>query len=131
MLQCLCITLQREPQPDDGVTYARMLAREDGKLDWNLPANTLARRIRAFYPWPGAFTSTMEKSIKLFPPVSVLPSHTEAPPGTVIEISANGVRIITGDGDLVVEQLQLQGRRRMSASEFANGRAIVAGDKLE
>jgi methionyl-tRNA formyltransferase len=124
-------TLQRTPQPKDGVTYARMLAREDGKLDWTLPASTLARRIRAFYPWPGAFTSASEKSIKLFPPVSVLPSHSEAAPGTVVDISANGVRISTGSGDLLVEQLQLQGRRRMSAGEFANGRAVVAGDELD
>ena len=123
-------TLTPTPQPSEGVTYARMLTRDDGKLSWGDTAYNLERRIRGFYPWPGAFTSHDDKTLKLFPPVKTLPSHGNQPPGTIVAISNDGVRIATGDGDLVAKELQLQGRRRMTANELANGRALAVGDIL-
>ncbi len=127
----LAAELTRIPQSGDGATYARMLTREDGRIDWTQSAVRIARRIRAFYPWPGAFTQVGSSILKLFPDLTVQVSHGDAAPGTVIDVSGAGIRIRTGKGDLIVRELQLQGRRRMSAKEFANGRALQPGIRLD
>ena len=122
--------LSPTPQPESGVTYARMLKREDGQVDWSQSARELDRRIRAFYPWPGAYTRHGDKTLKLFPRTTALPAHGSEEPGRIIDISERGVRITTGDGDLLVEELQLEGRRRMTGIELRNGRALSVGASL-
>ena len=85
LLALLADSLSPEPQPADSATYARMLTREDGRLDWSASADSLARRIRGFYPWPGAFTRTNpeDKLLKLFPPV-VVREEQAGPPGAMV-----------------------------------------------
>lgn len=112
------------PQPDDGMTYARMLSREDGRIDWTRSAVELERRIRAFYPWPGAFTRTegedQDRLLKLFPPLSVV----EAPPATDpgdIAVDRDGLIVTCGDGAIRFTEVQLEGRRRMPVATLING----------
>jgi methionyl-tRNA formyltransferase len=106
-----------QPQPDEGATYAPMLKKEDGRLDWALPARELARRVRAFNPWPGAFFEWHEGALK------VLRAHlveAQAKPGEHLvydKLPAVG----TGKGLLVLDEVQPAGKKPMP------GRAFLAG----
>lgn len=106
----------RIPQENALVTYAAKLEREDGRLDWNEPATLLERKIRAFDPWPGAFTvlrdeSGRDRKLKVFR-ASVVDSCSADPANLVIPTKQEAVRL---------EEVQLEGKRRMSAAEFVRG----------
>lgn len=116
------------PQDDSQATYARMLTRQDGRLDWSQSAADIDCRIRGFYPWPGAFAQLPDgKTLKLFPPVEVLGQGGEA--GEVLE-SNDRVVIACQTGAVAVREVQLQGKRRMSAGDFNRGYALAPGLKL-
>ena len=120
----------RTPQDPALVTHCRKLLREHGVIDWTLPADELERRIRAFDPWPGTSTQlTMpdgsRKLLKLFPPVEM--EETSATPGTVISADASGLLVACGQGSLRFQQLQLEGKRRMTAAEFLAGTTLAVG----
>lgn len=130
------------PQPADGVTYARKLSRDDGRMDWALPSGVLDRRIRAFNPWPGAFTTipdasgnaaTLLKIWEALPESASVPA-TDGPstvrPGTVLEAGGDRLRIGTGAGTLRLVTVQREGRRRMSAREFLAGGGLKPGTVL-
>ena len=107
-------------QDESHATYAGMLRREDGRIDWTEPAEKIARRCRAFYPWPGAFTFWDEKRLKVLRarPLSVdVPGET---PGKVVQFNSN-VAVVTGEGLLILDKLQLAGKRPLSAEAFARG----------
>jgi methionyl-tRNA formyltransferase len=107
-------TAPRLPQDSALATYAAKLEREDGRLDWGEPAAVLERKIRAFDPWPGAFAllrddSGRERKLKIFR------SHVEtAGAGSSLWFPA-------GDSALALDEVQLEGKRRMSAAEFLRG----------
>ena len=115
------------PQDESRATYARQLRKHDGRLDWTRPADELARRVRAYNPWPGAFTSWHGEPLKLLR-VRPAPSGS-ADPGAVFLIGGE-VAIGTGHGALVVAQLQPAGRRPMSAGDFVRGAPDFVGATL-
>ena len=117
-------TLQPAPQPAQGVTYAEKLQREEGRLDWSRPAAELARRVRAFAPWPGAYFDHGGERIKVLAADTVTASGA---PGTVLE---GGLTIACGDGALGLTRLQRAGKRPMSAKEFLRGYDIAPGTVL-
>jgi methionyl-tRNA formyltransferase len=109
--------IQPQPQPDEGATYAPMLKKEDGLLDFTRPARELARRVRAFNPWPGAFFEWHAG------PLKVLGAHaveTQAEPGEHA-IHERLPAIGTDDGLLVLDELQPPGRKPMSGKAFLAG----------
>jgi methionyl-tRNA formyltransferase len=113
----------RTPQDPALVTYVPKLEREDGRIDWTLPAAAIERRIRAYDPWPGTFTTVATADgaparLKIFPPATVLPDGP--PPGTV---HADAGRLIVGcgDGALELHSLQPEGGRRMDAAGYLRG----------
>lgn len=116
-------TARRVPQDAMLASYVPKLGRDDGRLDWNLSASALERRIRAYDPWPGTFTIALEggkeKRLKIFPPCSML--EMELSPG---EIAGDDGRLIVGcgEGALELARLQPEGGRRMSASEYLCGK---------
>ena len=121
--------LHPRPQPEEGVTYARQLCKEDGQLDWSRPAAELDRRVRAFTPWPGAFTTWRGRSLKVLR-VAPLPHwRGDAPPGTVVA-PAGGTAVATGEGVLRLEEVQLAGKRPMSIGDFLRGQRDFAGSRL-
>ncbi len=129
--------LQPVPQPKEaGVTYARKLRREDGRLDWLSPAAVLDRRVRAFDPWPGAFTHLPAESSGTPPPQLKIwesrPVAWSGPalPGTVLEARGEDLVVATGEGGLRIVSLQREGRRRMSAREFLAGGGLPVGSRL-
>lgn len=124
------------PQPAEGVRLARKLSREDGALEWRLPAEVLARRVRAFSPWPGAYTlveggegGTSSWVLKVWDAV-VERGASEQPAGQVLAASGDDWVVAAGAGALRLRTVQREGRRRMTAREFLAGGGIRVGDRL-
>lgn len=127
-------SLTPRPQDPAGVTFAPMLRKEDGMIDWARPAPEIERRIRAFTPWPSAFTHWEGKRVKVHgaSPVAAdaAPYGTEAP-GTVVRAGTDGISVATGDGVLLLTELQMEGRKRMPADAFLRGAGLRAGMRFE
>jgi methionyl-tRNA formyltransferase len=120
--------LHPTPQREEEATLAPMIRREEGAIDWRRPAVEIERAVRAFDPWPGAYTGLRGKLLKIHR-AAVDPRTATAAPGSVIE-AADRIRVATGAGSLEILELQPEGRRRMTARELIAGRGIVAGDEL-
>lgn len=118
-----------QAQGDSPTPYARPLRREDGRIQWAEPAELIARKCRAFYPWPGAYTYWDKKEIKILRARSLPAETCSEAPGTVIQSSA-GIAVTTGNGLLLLEQLQLAGKRPLPAMEFVRGQHTFVGSHL-
>jgi methionyl-tRNA formyltransferase len=121
-------TLRAHAQGDAGATYAPMIRKPDGAIDWTLAAEEIARKVRAFNPWPSAFTAHAGRLLKIHR-ARALAEPAGAPPGTVLALG-DLVRVATGAGVLGIEELQLEGKRALPAAAFARGGALAAGDRL-
>lgn len=116
------------PQPDSGVSLAPRIKKEDGRIDWRLPVSTIRNRIRAFTPWPGAFTALPGESGKRMLKVWRADlCDRKGQPGEVLRADKTGVLIATGAGSLIVTELQLEGGRRLTAAEFIAGHPLKTG----
>jgi methionyl-tRNA formyltransferase len=122
-------TLTALPQDPSLATYAPKIQREEGRINWQTPARQLCNLLRAFDPWPGAFTVWAARILKLFQP-RLLETEAREAPGTVVETSAAGLRIATSHGDLLIRELQLANRPRMGVSEFLRGYPLKPGMQL-
>jgi methionyl-tRNA formyltransferase len=120
------------PQPSEGVSYARKITKEDGSLDWTQPARILLNSIRAFTPWPGAFTHLAAVVGK--PPLlkvwQAKITEESGRPGHILQADKNGLTVACGSHSLRILELQLEGGRRMTAAEFLSGHHLKPGDKL-
>jgi methionyl-tRNA formyltransferase len=122
-------TIQPIPQDDSLATLAPILTKEDGRMDFSLSAQELFNRLRGFQPWPGAFTAFNGKTLQVRRAKAVL-APSQLTPG---EIDVVGGRLFVGaDGNTALEldELQLEGKRRMTAAEFINGYRPRPGDRL-
>ncbi|MCB1754385.1 MAG: methionyl-tRNA formyltransferase, partial [Gammaproteobacteria bacterium] len=116
--------LQGEPQDDSQACYARKIDKQDALIDWHQPASVIHRRICAFNPFPIAFTHWGDKVLRIW--ASRLCSEsTTAAPGTVVLAGQGEIRVATGDGLLSLLELQLPGKKPLSAREFLNGRQLL------
>jgi methionyl-tRNA formyltransferase len=113
------------PQPEDGVTYAPKLTKEDGRLGWAAPAEALERRIRALNPWPGTFFMLKGDAIR------ISAASIEAGEGTPGEALDDAGLIACGEGAIRLTRLQRPGRAAMAAEAFLRGLPIPAGSRLE
>ncbi len=126
----------REVQDNASVTYSGKLMREDGEIDWSLPAEKIELLIRAYDPWPGTFTrfssgdGEKTQKMKIYPHSSPGPK-TDAEPGTVLS-SDKAVSVACGEGTSILLQgdLQMEGRKRLGVIDFLRGNSIEAGTKL-
>jgi len=118
------------PQPAAGVSYAHKLDRREAWLDWSEPAGSLARRVRAFDPEPGACGRFGDGLVKIWSACAE-PGSPGAIPGTVLAAAADGVRVACGDGVLVIRELQRAGGRRLRAREFLAGTPMPAGSRWQ
>jgi methionyl-tRNA formyltransferase len=121
-------TLRATVQDDAAATYAPMIRKADGAIEWSLAAHDIACRVRAFNPWPSAFTVHRSRLLKIHR-ASALGDPTAAAPGTVLAVDAV-IAVATGAGVLAIEELQLEGKRALSAREFARGGGVAVGDRL-
>jgi methionyl-tRNA formyltransferase len=125
--------LAATPQPADGVTYAEKIAKDEAALDWRKPSNVLARQVRAFDPFPGGVATLDDgTSIKIWAavPVPVAAKANQAP-GTIVDISPEGVVVACGEGALRLTQLQKPGGKRLPAREFLAGATLAAGQHFQ
>ena len=113
----------RQPQPAEGVTYARKLDKAEAKLDWSQPAETLERKVRAFNPWPIAEAPLAGERVRIHA-AQALPLVPTAAPGTVLQAGRDGIDIACGDGALRLRVLQREGGRPMAAADYLNARPL-------
>ncbi len=121
-------TLRPEVQEDAHSSYAPMLQKDDGRIDWRRPAAVIHNQVRGLDPWPGAFTFLDGELLKIAR-TAAEPGHGE--PGTVLSAGTDGLRIACGEGVLRVGELQLPGKKRLPSPEFLRGRPIPPGTRLE
>ena len=144
--------IQPRPQPAAGASHAAKIKKEDGRIDWNQPARTIWNRLRAFTPWPGAFTSlpkAMEGTASSVPSFAKSQGSDKALPskmikiwkaemveksggaGEVLSADKTGIVVGCGKGALRISELQREGGRRLTAAEFLAGHALKVGEKFE
>ena len=121
--------LQPRPQPAEGITYAHKIEKSEAPIDWTLPATAIARRLRAFDPFPGATTQLGGETLKCWAG-RVLPGACGLAPGTVLAADAAGLAVATGDGVLLLTELQRAGGKRLPAAAVLAGFAIQPGQVL-
>ena len=127
-------TLVRTPQPAEGIIYAHKIEKAEAALDWALSAEVLARRIRAFDPFPGMTVPLTHngatETLKLWA-ATAEPLAQTAAPGTVVQADASGVRVACGEGQLCLTQLQRPGGKRLNAADFLRGCPLQPGQRLK
>jgi len=121
--------LQPREQDESAVTFAPMLKKEDGRIDWNQSALVIERCVRGFAPWPGAYTHFGNKLLKVHR-AKVLPGDSKGNPGEVIRADASGLWIATGAGIIGLDEVQLENKRRLPGAEFIKGARITTGDRF-
>lgn len=128
LAELLAGQVQPEPQNDTFATYAPIIKKDDGWIDWKNPAQQIHNLIRGLQPWPGAQTSFRGQSLHLWRS-RLVPQRWDLPPGTLV--SERGVFAIGGDGAaLELLEVQLEGRKKMMADVFANGHRLTHADRL-
>ncbi|MCC8393392.1 methionyl-tRNA formyltransferase [Paraburkholderia sp. MMS20-SJTR3] len=126
--------LASTPQPADGVTYAEKIAKHEAALDWRRPADALARQVRAFDPFPGGAGTLEDGSVvKIWAAAAVAAPVAAAgkAPGTILEVSPEGVSVACGEGALRLTQLQKPGGKRLPVREFLAGSTLAAGQRFQ
>jgi len=118
-------SLAPEKQDEELTCYAEKLKKSEANIDWNKSAVEIDRTIRAFNPWPVAFTSFNDKPLRIFMS-SVIDKNTTEQPGTVIAETKDGIEVSTGKGILSFSRLQLPGKKAMNTSDFLNGQSMLS-----
>jgi methionyl-tRNA formyltransferase len=124
--------IQPQAQDEALVTHAPRIKKDQGLIDWSKPAADIARQVRAFYPWPGAFTHWQNKPVKILGAAASERRQDESSdliPGTVI-VGPDGLAVVTGRGNLYLKQVQPAGKRPMLADDFARGARDFVGSCL-
>ncbi|MDH3454935.1 MAG: methionyl-tRNA formyltransferase [Desulfuromonadales bacterium] len=129
-LRQLCSgTLHREVQDNSQSSYASLMKKEDGRIDWSRSATDIHNQVRGLDPWPGAYTSVNGELLKLAK--TSAEADGGGKPGSIVAADGSGVRIACGSGTLLVKELQLAGRKRLAAGDFLRGCALEPGTALE
>ena len=118
------------PQPEAGVTYAQKLSKADAEIDWALGAKQIHNKIRALNPVPGAWSSLNGQVIKVWAS-SVVEMSSTAVEGSIVVADKQGIAVQTGEGVVLITELQASGSKRMAAAAFVAGHADLLGQKFE
>ncbi len=118
------------PQDNDIATHTKMFEKDDARIHWHMRAEDIHNMVRAFQPWPVAYT-VLDGEVLRIHKARVADDTPEAPDGTVIGVGENEIRVATGDGTLAIERVQAPGKRAMSAGEFVRGHPIDVGTRFE
>ncbi len=114
------------PQDPSKRSYAPPLKKEDGRIDWSREADEIDRRVRAFNPWPGAFSFWEGKLLKICKG-KVREGISKGKPGSVVWTGADFIEVDTGKGSYLITELQIEGKRRMAARDFLSGHSVRVG----
>jgi methionyl-tRNA formyltransferase len=124
--------IQPQPQPAEGSTYAAKIRKEDGKIDWNQPAESIWHRLRAFTPWPGAFAFLpAEGKPQLLKIWKAEPVEKSGRAGEVLSAAKAGIVVACGQRALRILELQREGGKRLTAEQFLAGHPLKAGAKFD
>lgn len=123
-------TLLPKPQDSSQATMAPLLKKEDGIIDWTLPATALANRVRGLSPWPGAYTAVPGGDRWTIWRAQALPGPATKPPGAVVAVTNEAIYVATGEGVLALLELQPANSRRMAVSQYLAGHPIAVGLQL-
>jgi methionyl-tRNA formyltransferase len=118
-------SIEPRAQSAEGVTYAAKINKQEALIDWSSSARAIDRQIRAFNPWPIAETRWQGQQLRVWE-ASPEGAASDAPPGSVIAATAEGIRVSTGDGVLNITRVQLAGRKAVAAAEFINAHRMDA-----
>lgn len=120
-------SLKSVPQPENGVTYAQKLSKDEAQINWQEPAETVARKIRAFNPVPSAWTLWQGATLKVWAAHAVAQSGAAS---TVLAANGDGIVVACGEGAICITELQAAGSKRMNAAAFLAGRNVAVGELL-
>jgi len=118
-----------EAQDNAQACYARKLTKKEAVIDWGQPASALARRVRAFNPWPVATTRLMQRLVRVWEARPTVRDH-DARPGTIVAADAGGIEVACASGTLLLTRIQAEGSKPLSAAEFLNGHRLKPGDRF-
>lgn len=122
-LEALCQgQIKTCPQDDKQATYAHKLTKKEAHIDWHQSAHTLLLKIRAFNPWPVCFSKLSDDLLRIWN-ASILETeqNTDQLPGTIVDVSEQGIQVQTGDGILNLQQVQLPGKKKMLVADIIRG----------
>ncbi len=117
-------------QNETQVTFAPIIKKENGLIDWTRAATEIERRVRGFNPWPSAYTFIRGKLLKVHRATVVGKDSIRRRPGEIIKADGHGLWVTTGSGALSLEEVQLENKNRLSGTEFLRGARIQIGDRL-
>lgn len=120
-------TLPEIPQEDSLATYAPMIRKEHGRIDWARPAREVRNLIRGMTPWPSAYASHDGKRLKI---LSASVREGGGEPGEVLDVGREGILVACGDGALALGLVQPEGGKAMASRDYAQGRRVRKGDRL-
>ncbi len=135
--------IQPPPQPVEGVSHAIKIKKEDGRIDWNQPARVIWNRLRAFTPWPGAFTFLKAEPkpllLKIWKAALAREACYEGTPihssglgnGTILSADKKGILVLCGQDALMILELQREGGKRLTAEQFLAGHPLQPGQKFD
>lgn len=122
-------TAPRIPQDNSKATYAPKIRKEDGLIDWSKDASQIHNKVRAMNPWPGAYTFLKGIRIEIWES-KVIQQQVEQKPGTIVLLNDSGIGVGTGNGVLLIKELQAEGRKRLKAIDFINGYRLNEGERF-
>ncbi|HJC10267.1 MAG TPA: methionyl-tRNA formyltransferase [Candidatus Blautia merdigallinarum] len=121
----------REKQPEESTTpYASMISKKMGEINWSQPAGSIEQLIRGLDPWPSAYTKLQGKTLKLWKARVVEEKQEKGRPGEVVQVEKEAFFVQTGEGILKIEELQMEGKKRMDTGAFLRGFQLTCGEIL-
>jgi len=123
-------TIDPRPQDHSQATYAPSIRKEEGSVDWKMDAGEIDRKVRALNPWPGAFTRWGGKFLKIYKG-EVREGSAKGQAGTVVWVGADFIEVETGRGSFLVEEIQMEGKKRMGVRDFLAGHPIPVGTTFQ
>jgi methionyl-tRNA formyltransferase len=118
-----------QPQPEDGVTYSPKIDKANAQIDWNKPAAEIERLVRAYIPWPGTQTLWDGQMVKVLK-AQAIEGKRDGEIGRVLKLSDGSIGVVTGEGVLVLKEIQLAGRKAMKPEDFVRGQPKFIGAML-
>ena len=122
-------TIESIPQDHEAATYTRMISKQDGEIDFTLPAERIECLIRGMNPWPSAYTRIGNKMLKIWE-ADVIAQKDAHQPGEIFDVTKDAFCVAAGEGALKILSLQLEGKKRMNTADFLRGYTLENGDCL-
>jgi len=123
-------TLERIPQNDEEATYAPMMTKETGCIDWSKSSREIHNLVRGTNPWPGAYTFYNDKKMKIWMTSVISDEEHDSKAGTILKVSKDGIVVACGLGKLNIKEIQFENARKMSVEEYICGHKIDEGELL-